>query len=151
MLQDTIVQPYLTSVDSIFSDNFRLLGKHQHLGRRRDNHPGDPEKGERSSLFTASSGYWLGPPLIRPSLLQPFVQPLLAPRASAPLRPAPGASQDGAAPNLLSTCHRPARGPFAARLKLELWSCVAKWFTGRFSSRSWISMHISKDHETAHS
>ena len=37
---------------------------------------------------------------------------------AAPLRPAPGASEDGAAPNLLSICHRhrPARGPFAARL-----------------------------------
>jgi hypothetical protein len=30
-------------------------------------YPGDPEKGERSSL----SGYWLGPPLIRPCVL-PF-------------------------------------------------------------------------------
>ena len=35
-------------------------------------------------------------------------------------------------------------------LELELWSCVAKWLTGRFSSRSWISMLISKDRETAH-
>ena len=30
--------------------------------------PGDPEKGERSSL----SGYWLGPPLIRPPCVLPF-------------------------------------------------------------------------------
>jgi len=36
-------------------------------------------------------------------------------------------------------------------LELELWSCVAKWLTGRNSSRSRISMHISKNRETAHS
>jgi hypothetical protein len=66
--------------------------------------PGDPEKGERSSL----SGYWLGPPLIRaPSVLPFFCAPRDA-RASAPLRPAPGASEDGAAHqpslHLPSTC-----------------------------------------------
>ena len=32
-----------------------------------------------------------------------------------------------------------------------MWSCVAKRFTGRYSRRSRISMHISKDRETAHS
>jgi hypothetical protein len=32
-----------------------------------------------------------------------------------------------------------------------LLSCVAKQFTGRNSRRSRISMHISKDRETAHS
>jgi hypothetical protein len=37
-------------------------------------------------------------------------------RASAPLRPAPGASEDGAAPENLSICHRLARAIFAARL-----------------------------------
>ena len=36
-------------------------------------------------------------------------------------------------------------------LELELLSCVAKRFTDRFSSRSRILMHISKDRETAHS
>ena len=36
-------------------------------------------------------------------------------------------------------------------LELELWSCVAKWCTGRYSSRSRISMHISKNREIAHS
>ena len=36
-------------------------------------------------------------------------------------------------------------------LELEMWRCVAKRFTGRYSSRSRISMHISKDRETAHS
>ena len=35
--------------------------KYMHNYRNSQN-PGDPEKGERSSLF----GYWLGPPLIRP-------------------------------------------------------------------------------------
>ena len=65
---------------------------------------GDPEKGERSSL----SGYWLGPPLIRPCVRPTFL-PLRDARLRAPLRPAPGASADDAAPNHLSIRHRPAR------------------------------------------
>jgi hypothetical protein len=51
----------------------------------------------KKASIAASSGYWLGS--VRVSV-QKFVRPLLAPRASAPLRPAPGAStEDGAAPN----------------------------------------------------
>ena len=63
--------------------------------------------------------YWLGPPFVRASYI--FLPPLA--RARARLRPAAagsrrlgGRSKDGAAPNLLSTCHQPARAPFAARL-----------------------------------
>jgi hypothetical protein len=71
-------------------------------------YPGDPEKGERSSL----SGYWLGPPLIRAcSVLPFFLRSARNARLRAPLRPAPGASEDGVAPNHLSICHQPAR-PF---------------------------------------
>ena len=53
-------------------------------------YPGDPEKGERSSLFRV-----LARTPFNSSSVQKFVRPLLAPRASAPLRPAPGASEDG--------------------------------------------------------
>ena len=53
----------------------------------------------KKASAAASSGYWLGPPLIRACVLPFFPSLSFAPRASAPLRPAPGASEDGAAPN----------------------------------------------------
>ena len=80
--------------------------------------PGDPEKGERSSLFRVLARTPFN------SCVQKFVQPLLAPRASAPLRPAPGASEDGAAPNYLSTCLRPARAPLSPRALTLRRSCA---------------------------
>jgi hypothetical protein len=78
-----------------------------HFAALRGGNPGDPEKGERSSL----SGYCLGPPLIRPC-----VQPFFATARCARPPPRcgrlhPGASEDGAASNHLSICHRPAH-PF---------------------------------------
>ena len=51
----------------------------------------------KKASAAASSGYWLGPPLIRPC--KNLCSLSFAPRASGPLRPAPGASEDGAAPN----------------------------------------------------
>jgi hypothetical protein len=48
--------------------------------------PGDPEKGERSSL----SGYWLGPPLIRPPCYLFFLR---SARMRAPPRPAAAGSR----------------------------------------------------------
>ena len=81
----------------------------------------------KKASAAASSGYWLGPPLIRAS-----VRPKICPASpcSARLRPAAAGSrrvaEDGAAPNHLSTCHRPACGPFAAHLDARAlrWSCA---------------------------
>ena len=73
------------------------------------------KKGERRADFSGYC-YWLGPPLIL-TTSRLFCRPPprayahgLA-RASAPRRPAPGASETRSAHNNLSTCHRPAR-PF---------------------------------------
>ena len=81
----------------------------------------------KKASAAASSGYWLGPPLIR-ACVRPKICP--ASPCSARLRPAAAGSrrvaEDGAAPNHLSTCHRPACGPFAARLDARAlrWSCA---------------------------
>ena len=99
----------------LFSNTSSMSGR----GSTTSLNPGDPEKGERSSLFRVL--YWLGPPLIRAC-----VRPTICPASSCSARLHPAAagsrlqarrsSEDGAAPNHLSICHRPARVPFAARL-----------------------------------
>ena len=118
------LQHLLTSCESCIDEYYRVAGGKEPLtGNTSPNwklsgkvlsrkvvaiYPGDPEKGERSSL----SGYWLGPPLIRASVRATFFCATRAcARLRAPLRPAPGASEDGVAPNHLSICHQPAR-PF---------------------------------------
>ena len=63
----------------------------------------------KKASAAAFQGYWLGPPLIRASDL--FLRTARCARLRVPLRPVPGASEDGAAPNHLTICHRPAR-PF---------------------------------------
>jgi len=70
-----------------------------------------PEKGERSSQPLQGLART---PFISEEFSTFFANApssMARTRASAPLRPAPGASEDGAAPNHLSICHRPAR-PF---------------------------------------
>ena len=89
-----------------------------HRGRQEANftcntsNPGDPEKGERSSL----SGYWLGSPLIRACVLQPF----LPPRDARVLRPAAAGSIQArrrtALPPTISPFAIDLPAPFAARL-----------------------------------
>ena len=65
---------------------------------------------------TGSDARTLGPrACVRPKICVASPCSATAPRASAPLRPAPGASEDGAAPNHLSTCHRPARAALSPR------------------------------------
>ena len=107
---------YILRKRVLFSNTSSMSGR----GSTTTVYPGDPEKGERSSLFRVL--YWLGPPLIRAC-----VRPTICPASSCSARLHPAAagsrlqarrsSEDGArAPNHLSICHRPARVPFAARL-----------------------------------
>ena len=84
-------------------------------------YPGDPEKGERSSLFRVLARTPFNS-CVRPTF---FSKPLLC---SARLRPAAAGSRrvGGRSCSQRSTCHRPARGPFAARLDARAlrWSCA---------------------------
>ena len=93
-------------------------------------YPGDPEKERRAQqplqgTRTGSDARTLGPrACVRPKICAASPCSATAPRASAPLRPAPGASEDGAAPNYLSTCLRPARAPLSPRALTLRRSCA---------------------------
>jgi hypothetical protein len=110
-------RPFCAPVRPVFTFQRRVVDDDERRARDDDvlpetrncrkPNPGDPEKGERSSL----SGYWLGPPLIRP-FVQPFFLHSARTHARARLRPAAANSRRVGGRSCSREClHRPAR-PF---------------------------------------